>query len=807
MLTQRSGDLPFQVSTSASTVYVISLHGTAKAGYKIRIISLDPLSGKQTERHTLSSEAEISGPDSILFVGANVASPVIAWADNKMRSLKVNIIGSKHINSFAIPNEHGESIRRVSLHAPHLIKSLPHFLVHYQGEESHWAEVYHIDLTASTISKAYELPKVAGRGTFSTSNQDANVYFTRNTEAEVILVSSASHGVLGRWPTLLPLENSPTGGLKRGIPVHAVSEVIALTGNTYAVRSALLLATGDWLLIKNGERAWLRAEALAGAVAANWAEVNPAENLAENLKAEGDYNLLMAYISRIRRHIRDIRGLLKTLEWPSVGTSVPFVRLPTTKTQRKDKHGVKFGFQKYVIVATDSGRLYALDAGDQGLIVWATQAATLKPGETWNVKAILVENTKARVSVKGSAGDLVMVDIETGKILSTSPPRSSPTVESTAIVESKSGKHLLEIDEDGNPGNLSSDQAPLGQEVLIVRGKKGILKGLKFLPKGSLIHPVTAWEFAPASGERVALLTSRPSHDPVASIGRVLGDRSVMYKYLNPNLLLVTVANDKAATATFHLLDSVSGRIIHSATQAGVDTSRSITAAMSENWIIYSFWGDIPSSNTSPSALKGYQLVVAELYESMSPNDRGPLGNAANFSSLYPSLGDADPEQPYVISQSFFVPEEISSLAITQTRQGITSRSILATLPFSNAIISIPKALVDPRRPVGRDPTPAEMEEGLMRRTPVLEFDPKWIISHKREVMGVEKIITTPALLESTSLVFAFGLDIFGTRVAPSMAFDILGREFAKWQLILTVLALGAGVMVLAPMVSYITMR
>jgi len=65
----------------------------------------------------------------------------------------------------------------------------------------------------------------------------------------------------------------------------------------------------------------------------------------------------------------------------------------------------------------------------------------------------------------------------------------------------------------------------------------------------------------------------------------------------------------------------------------------------------------------------------------------------------------------------------------------------------------------------------------------------------------VRDIITSPAHLESTSLLFAYGVDIFGTRVSPSAAFDILGKGFNKLSLVATVLALGAGVAVLAPMV------
>jgi hypothetical protein len=94
------------------------------------------------------------------------------------------------------------------------------------------------------------------------------------------------------------------------------------------------------------------------------------------------------------------------------------------------------------------------------------------------------------------------------------------------------------------------------------------------------------------------------------------------------------------------------------------------------------------------------------------------------------------------------------------------------------------------------------MEEGLVRYLPNLDFDPKWYLTHKREVLGIRNILTSPAVLESTSLVFAYGHDVFGTRVSPSFTFDVLGKDFNKVQMLLTVVALGLGVLVIAPLVS-----
>jgi hypothetical protein len=193
---------------------------------------------------------------------------------------------------------------------------------------------------------------------------------------------------------------------------------------------------------------------------------------------------------------------------------------------------------------------------------------------------------------------------------------------------------------------------------------------------------------------------------------------------------------------------------------------------------------------------KGYQLIIAELYESDVSNERGVLGATTQYSSFDAGAS----RKPYVISQAFTLAEPISHMAVTQTSQGITTRQLLCTLPNSNAIVGIPRYILAPRRPVDRDATALEAEEGLFKYSPTLDIDPKWYLTHLREVVGIEKVMSSSSLLESTSLVFAFGHDIFGTRISPSGSFDILGN-LNKVQLLLTVVALAAGVGALAPMV------
>lgn len=62
------------------------------------------------------------------------------------------------------------------------------------------------------------------------------------------------------------------------------------------------------------------------------------------------------------------------------------------------------------------------------------------------------------------------------------------------------------------------------------------------------------------------------------------------------------------------------------------------------------------------------------------------------------------------------------------------------------------------------------------------------------QLLGISHIETSPSLLESTTLVFAYGLDIFSSRTMPSGSFDILSDSFNKAQLLLTMVGLIVGI-------------
>lgn len=743
-----SGDEPYQVSASVTNVYGIFLHSTMLGGLKIKVVSLDPTNGRKIDQYTLASESDLSDAADILSVGANTASPIIAWTDKAKTVLRVNVIGNKHMSTF--PIDSSKAFTSMTLHAPYNINARPHFLVHYQTAQEHWADVFHVDLrpqaASMAVSKAYSLPRLAGHGAFSTSASDANVYFTRISEGEVSVVSSASHGILARWPLKT---GQPGSGRSDTRPLHAVSEISVKADSVSAIRAAVYLESGDWMLIRDGVLSWYRPEALSRTTSAVWAYPAVAGSLVHELEIEGHSGPLSAYAHRVARHIDDLKKLpaylstlpARLLSNVGIGDGAYEISTPSQDV---------FGFHKTIVCATANGRLIALDAGSAGRTLWNVQLDELKTGENFQLVAL---------------------------------------PDSTVLVQSADKKILARLDATtGNAVALDADSSvlpELSQNSYLYSIENGHLVG-------STASGEPLWQFIPTGKQQIVKLTPRPLDDPVASIGKVLGDRRVLYKYLNMNLVMVTAISEEDQSATISIIDTVSGAAIYTATHEDVDVDLPIASVMSENWFAYSF-----TSATALTATKGHQLVVGEMYESDLPNDRGPRGAAANASAIEYSY------EPYVISQTYAVAEAISHMGVTQTTQGITSRLLLAVLPESNAVVGIPRTIIDPRRPVGRDPTSTEQMEGLMKYDPVLRFDPKWYLTHQREVLGIEKITTSPATLESTSLIFAYGLDIFGTRASPSFSFDVLGKDFNKIQMLATVAALFVATLAVAPLVCF----
>ena len=82
------------------------------------------------------------------------------------------------------------------------------------------------------------------------------------------------------------------------------------------------------------------------------------------------------------------------------------------------------------------------------------------------------------------------------------------------------------------------------------------------------LEMIPVWSFSSANAKIIHLAT-KSTEEVVHSQGRVMADRSVLFKYLNPNLAFVLAEGKESSNGkafiNVYLLDLVTGRIIFGA--------------------------------------------------------------------------------------------------------------------------------------------------------------------------------------------------------------------------------------------------
>jgi len=265
------------------------------------------------------------------------------------------------------------------------------------------------------------------------------------------------------------------------------------------------------------------------------------------------------------------------------------------------------------------------------------------------------------------------------------------------------------------------------------------------------------WTFQIPASMKVSQVTAAPASDVLHSQGRPLADRSVMEKYLNPNIIAVLAESKEESDleqmfVNAFFLDGITGEVIHSCNHKRAQGPAKIVVA--ENWAVFSYW-----------SAKMYRTEVTSV-EFYKGNDQG---NATHWDAL-------SAEMPVAIQKSFISSEEITSLAVTQSQMGITNKAVLIGTK-SGKIVSLPRVFLDPRRRLV--PASTDREEGIMPYQPELRFPPNFVLSYYQNLGPVNDVKVAITGLESTCTILGLtDTGLFWTRVHPSGTFDVLKDDF-----------------------------
>ena len=123
-------------------------------------------------------------------------------------------------------------------------------------------------------------------------------------------------------------------------------------------------------------------------------------------------------------------------------------------------------------------------------------------------------------------------------------------------------------------------------------------------------------------------------------------------------------------------------------------------------------------------------------------------------------------------------------MGVSATRYGVTHKNILLQCT-DDSIQQITPFELSSRRPLIDDANGIFKEEMLLPYDGSLKFNPFLTISQFHSLSHLKELKSTQTYIESTSLLFGYGLDLFSRRLSPSNQFDMLAADFDYLMLIL----------------------
>ncbi|ESP01145.1 hypothetical protein LOTGIDRAFT_238345, partial [Lottia gigantea] len=595
----------------------------------------------------------------------------------------------------------------------------------------------------------------------------------------------------------IPFANS------HGLP-KKVSSLIFTKRRDSRIGCKIAILSEDYALQvvqKAGRVSWRREEALAYILALEMVDLPVSENQAKFEDEFGSNDeIFVMFIKRLRAQLSQLKLFVIKMVEKLQGLRHPAPTLSDEDIdqeedeieEEEDMIRDEFNLHKVIVAVTKPGKIFGIRS-HTGKIVWQHYLSDLVPYNKFGELSmlLLIQRTTAHFphppqcaiigkNKRTGNGMLFTINPTLGTVIKDTPSHGLDLgykvlqVSLLNHIDSNFLKGILLMDNDKKIHLYPESIGPVIQTSLpklylhLTDLNTNIITGYRIInTKNQGLMAEAVWNVNLNKNQQtIRQVVGKRAIEHVHSQGRVLGDRSVLYKYLNPNLLAVVAEGEEPPSPGNHkgffniyLIDGVTGHIVfhvnHKRAKGPINTVHS------ENWLVYSYFSE---------KHRRHELAVLEMYEGKEQS------NSTAFSSLSP------PPQPLVLRQSYIFSSPLYSMSTTVTEKGLTNKNIIIALKFGG-LLSLPKALLDPRRPA----MPSQesifnnllsREEGVIPYIPEIPIHNEAILNYNKTLYRVDGIYTGPAGLESTSLIFTYGLDLFFTRVMPSKMFDVLKEDF-----------------------------
>jgi hypothetical protein len=517
-------------------------------------------------------------------------------------------------------------------------------------------------------------------------------------------------------------------------------------------------------------------------------------------------SLIMAPL-RIVTAVQDVFNVVKVAQKQgSLVTTMPGTKVPTSAHEMK-----AFGADKLIIAATKANKIFAMEATTSEVIWQKYFGDNLVAGqkcETHSDHESLVTGCSIWMRLldpsASSRSELVVIvplqagstqrqikwlDPLNGNVIheELAPAVNILSVSELPIKGKMSGKvhPLLLIDENRKAYTFPAAATEASKNLEENAGRlfhyevdttNSVVQGYVVGGGEKSSHPaLPLWNLELGSvGEKI-LASASPLHGEWEHVPvYIKGDASILYKYLNRNLLAVastdTLHKGNTSSLNLYAIDAITGHVLHQSRIVG--GSAPVHMVSCDNWVIMHYWN---------AKKTRFELTVLELFQAKT--DDGPW-NILFGPSVHQSKSAHHLEPPVPLQQTYIFPTGVTSMGVTSTLKGITPRSLIMALTTDH-IFRVSKDMLNPRRPHtggAKDDSPTQFaptkDEAIAPYAPVMPLRPMDVLTHANSMGHVNGIVSSPMALESTSLVFCFGLDLFFTPVQTAKAYDVLSPGF-----------------------------
>lgn len=320
------------------------------------------------------------------------------------------------------------------------------------------------------------------------------------------------------------------------------------------------------------------------------------------------------------------------------------------------------------------------------------------------------------------------------------------------------------------------------------------------------------WQINAVRSSRIVVVISENRHPSENSVFppavRVTGDRRVLFRDTNPNLILILSYDEGKQVMYAMLVDGRSG-VMHQLAEHPNSGPVAI-GVKGDGWFVYTIWN---------TGLMAYESNIVDLYQRPEIHASWIQGrlrqSIRGYLTLFKGLSSWNDEsfcipnswstsqckvdekpvgdgRPHVVRSSAILTQALVAMTTTSTKLGITERSPLYVLD-SGQITVVPKKLIDARRPMHTNP--AYDAEYMRTYHPLLSLRPtsydNSFVENGISVAGIRSIACAPhPFLESPSQVIIAGLDLLYSQVYPIGNFDSLSSDFNRSTIVLVVAVL-----------------